>query len=735
MIRSVRRGTRPLLAVLALALVFSSVAAVSLYPLGWDKDSLPANADALYCSWAVAWIARTLPHAPSEVFAANILHPDPAPLAYNDPMLAVGALAVPIYALTGSSVTTYNATLILTLALSALTMFLLGRELSGSAWAGVIAGASFAFTTANYDSLARIQVISSQWTPLSLFFLVRTLRSRRWRDGMGCGLAFALQGLACSYYEAFFAVLLLAAFPVFLAVTPRPRVRQFPWGPLVGGAALAASLLLPVNLIQHRQLSRVESARSEAQTATLDNYLAADPGNWIHARVFGASGLGYDARYFPGLIPVALALVGTLVMLRRRRDLPESSRYVIPIAWLGLFALALALGDRVSTPWGDVPGPLAALRPWVPGLAETRVPARFVMFARVAMSALAAMGAAALLRALRARPRLAVSTGLVLALAVPLEHLSTPIDTWRVPVGEAVPPVYRWLAEQPEVAVVEFPPFPVRRRREETLWLHLSALHWQRIANGYASFYPAHYDLFVNTLLDLPSPLAFEMLRVMQVEMVVFHPRAREDAEGQRATRRLDAALPELLGSQLEEVASFVEGEHAGSADRLGVLGGERVFRVLPRESPRPERRRLTPESRYSRAGWRCEATTPGCELTLDGQPDTHFVTGSPQLAGDHLRVLFPRPLVVRGVSLASGRWSQFYPVEAKLLALFDGHWELVPHRENRLEFLQDLLRDPWHASLEMHLRQPMTVSGLEIRLGHGSAFNPWIVPELYVHR
>jgi hypothetical protein len=110
-------------------------------------------------------------------------------------MLAVGALAVPAYALTGSSVTTYNATLILTLALSALTMFLLGRELSGSAWAGVIAGASFASTTANYDSLARIQIVSSQWTPLTLFFLVRTLRSRRWRDGVGCGLAFALQWL------------------------------------------------------------------------------------------------------------------------------------------------------------------------------------------------------------------------------------------------------------------------------------------------------------------------------------------------------------------------------------------------------------------------------------------------------------------------------------------------------------------------------------------------------------
>jgi len=409
-------------------------------------------------------------------------------------MLAVGALAVPIYALTGSSVATYNATLILTLALSALTMFLLGRELSGSAWAGVIAGASFAFTTANYDSLARIQVVSSQWTPLTLFFLVRTLRSRLCPPGPRLLL---LRGLFCGPAARGVSGVSRAHPSTAGATVPLGSARG---GRGFGRFAAPARQPDPTPAAQSRRVRKIGGADGHAR-----HYLAADPGNWIHARLFGASGLGYDARYFPGLIPVVLALVGTLVMLRRRRDLPESSRYVIPIAWLGRVALALALGDRVTTPWGDVPGPLAALRPWVPGLAETRVPARFVMFARVAMSALAAMGAAALLRALRARPRLAVSTGLVLALAVHLEHLSTPIDTWRVPVGDAVPPVYRWLAEQPEVAVVEFPPFPVRRRREETLWLHLSALHWKRIANGYASFYPTHYDLFVNTLLVSPA--------------------------------------------------------------------------------------------------------------------------------------------------------------------------------------------------------------------------------------
>jgi hypothetical protein len=731
----VLRGSKPALAGLALMSAFAGVAALSLYPLGWSGGALPANADAVYCSWAVAWIAHTLPRAPLEVLAGNILHPDTAALAYSDPMLAVGALAAPIYAVTGSSVTTYNATLVLTLALSGSTMFLLGRELTGSVWAGVVAGASFAFTTANYDSAARIQIVSSQWTPLTLFFLVRTLRSRRWRDGLCCGAAFALQGLACSYYEVFFAVLLLATLPALLLVTPRPRLRLFPWGPLLGGAALAALLLLPVNLAQYRHLSRVESARPQAQPATLQNYLAAEPGNWLHGARFGAPGLGYDARHFPGLIPVALAMAGVVSLCLRGRR-PEAYRYALPIAWLGVVAFALGHGDRVATPWGDVQGPLAALQGWVPGLAETRVPARFAMFVRVALATLVAIGTAALLRPLRQR-RLAPAVAVLLALLVPFEHVSTPLPTWTLPVGGAVPPVYRWLADRGAGpgAIVEFPPFPVRLRREEALWLHLSTLHWRPIANGYSSFYPAHYDLVSNTLLDLPSPLAFEMLRVLGVELLVFHPRSGGHPEAERAVRRFEAALPELLEGQLEEVVAFPETGTGEPRDRLGVLGGERVFRVLPRESPRPERRRLTSETRQPREGWRCESSTSGCERALDGDPDSLFITGSPQLAGDQLRVLFPRPLALRGVSLESGRWSQFYPIEPEFFGLFDGDWVRLNHRENRLEFLLDLLRDPGSAKLELHLHDRMTMDGIEIRLGHpGHAFNPWAVPELHVH-
>jgi len=723
-------------AALAIGLGYLGMAIVSLFPLGWTADTLPANTDALYCSWEVAWVARALMHAPTQVFAASILYPVAAPVAYSEPMLAVGALAAPVWALTGSAVTTYNSTLALTLALSAFNMFLLGREVSGSAPAGLVAGSAFAFATANLDSVARIQIVSSQWTPLALYFLVRVLRTRRWRDGLGCGLAFALQGLSCSYYELFFAVLLIATLPVLLVISDRPRLTRFPWGPLIGGATLAAALLIPVNLVQYRQLSRVESSRPEAQAATLENYLATEPGNWLYGDLLGGPELGYDARHFPGVIPVGLALLGIVALARHRPPVPEPWRYALPIAWLGAVAAALGLGHRIETPWGDVTGPIAILEAWIPGFAETRVPARFAMFVRASGSVLAAVGVAALSRGLRLRPRVAAASALLLALLVAAEHLSVPLPTWPVPTGKALPPAYAWLAgpASPDGPIVEFPPFPVRRRREEALWLQLSTFHWKPLANGYASFYPAHYDLVVNTLLDGPSPLAFEVLRVLGVRLLVFHPRPRADAEGRQAARHFEAALPRLLDGTLEEIASFADSPDK-SYDRLGILGGERVFRILPRQSPRPQRERLMPESRYPRTGWRCEASADGCELALDGQSETLFATRTPQVAGDYFRVLFPHPLSVSGVSLASGRWSQFYPIEAEFFGLFGDEWVRLPHRENRLEFLQDLLRDPGRAALELHLRHRMTMSGIELRLGHpGTAFNPWLVPEVYAH-
>ena len=145
----------PIATVLA---VYVLLAVATSHPLATTPtDVLPGSNNSLLIAWMTSWVAQALPATPSDLFTANIFHPDRAALLYSEPLIGVGLLAWPIWMVTGDVVATHNLTFVLTLVLSALSMFLLVREVLGSLVAATVAGVVFAFTTANYDSAARLQ--------------------------------------------------------------------------------------------------------------------------------------------------------------------------------------------------------------------------------------------------------------------------------------------------------------------------------------------------------------------------------------------------------------------------------------------------------------------------------------------------------------------------------------------------------------------------------------------------
>ena len=66
--------------------------------------------------------ARALLAQPLDFFAAEPCHPAPDPLAYSDPLLSLGLLAIPAALATDSPVLTYNLALALQAALAAGTL-------------------------------------------------------------------------------------------------------------------------------------------------------------------------------------------------------------------------------------------------------------------------------------------------------------------------------------------------------------------------------------------------------------------------------------------------------------------------------------------------------------------------------------------------------------------------------------------------------------------------------------
>ncbi|HEY7413009.1 MAG TPA: glycosyltransferase family 39 protein [Vicinamibacteria bacterium] len=706
---------------------YVALAVASSVPLSTRPTQvLPDNADGVVFAWAIAWACHALGTDPLHLFRANVFHPDPAALAYGEPMIGQALLAWPVWALTGNDVLTFNLLYVLTLALAGWTMFLLAREVTGHEGAAALAGLVFAFTTANYDSAARIQIVSSQWTPLALYFLVRLARRGRLRDGAGLGLAFALQGLSCKYYQLFFATLLLATLPFFLRALPRPRLLHVPWRPLLVAGALAGTVLLPFDLAQQRHLARIESARGVSHPATAASYAQGMTGNWLYGERLGLVPTRYDDRYFPGFLPPVLALAGLLVAApplarRLRRTAPGASHGLLgAFLAFGLLAVLLSFGEA---------SPLfRALNALVPGYAQTRVPSRFIMFARLSLALFAAVGVAALLRGARPLPRrLAL---VLLAVLLPLEHLSTPLPAWPVSSGARVPEVYRWLAARgPEGGpVLEFPPHPPRLRRWESFWHHFSTVHWLPLVNGFSSYYPVHYEFAYNELLELPSERSLAVLQGLGVRYLVVHGKPPATEEGDRALRRFERRAGEFA-DRLVLVKEFGD---AGVRypDPVGVLGGERVYRVEGARLVGPDSCAPDPPP-HPRGGWRCEGD--GCAQALDGDPRTSFETRQDE--GRFVRVLFPHPLLVGRVSLRSGLRSQFYALAPEVRLLVDGRWTPAGHRFQALEFLGELLHCGERASQDLVLTQPTTAQGLEVRLGaQPNRFRAWALPELDVY-
>ena len=583
--------------------------------------------------------------------------------------------------------------------------------------------------------MARIQIVSSQWTPLTLYFLVRCMRRARFRDAVGAGVSFALQGLACTYYELYFAIVLVVCAPLLLLGGARHVARRRLVGRFVIAGAVAATLLAPANYAQWQRLRGLEVERAARHHATLASHTQTLPTNWLYGPILGREDVGYDDRYFPGLLPLVLTVAGAIVALRRRRS--RAVRALLPIAGIGVSGFLFAFGERLPGALGGGPGPFAALLAVVPTLDGTRVPARFLMLFRAAVAVAAALGLRQLLvRTVRRRPlRWALSAAL--AIALPLEHLSTPLPAWGLPAAAELPPIYEALSRLREAgapAIVEFPPQPPRLRRGEALWEYLSTYHWLRIVNAYPSYDPLHFAFVYDAILELPEPRSFELLRTLGVEYLVHHPGDPGHEEGRRALRRFERALPENE-HQIELVGAWPGPPRA--ATPWLVLGGERLFRIKPRTWERRAHSPLSDLVEVERLDWRCESSPASlCEAALDDDPKTYFRTTIPQSTSHYFRVLFPGPIYVRGIGLQQGLWSRHYPRTPVFYGLSDdGVWRRVSHSFDAVAFLQEMLTLPEKATMEFLLPETELV-GLEVRLDHPHAtFRDWRLPEFRIYR
>ena len=309
-------------------LLLTALAVVLTWPATAHLGSVVVNlGDPLLTTWILAWDVHALTTAPLRFLDANMFHPHRWTLAYTEHLLGLVPL-VALPRLAGAGVLlSHNLVWLATFPLTGLAMFWLVRHLTGHAGAATVAAVLYAFSHFRFGQLGHVQVLSHQWLPLLLLGLHRAAWSHgRWRDvGLAVG-AFALQALS-SGYQAFFAAIAGAVFAVWLGLpAARPPLgRLVARGALAG--ALAALLLLPLFLPYRFIRAEIGMVRDlkevEHYVAEPTSYLAVPAEN----RWLGSATTRFRAReavLFPGLVVLALALLGAVLAWRSPASAPGS---------------------------------------------------------------------------------------------------------------------------------------------------------------------------------------------------------------------------------------------------------------------------------------------------------------------------------------------------------------------------------------------------------------------------
>jgi hypothetical protein len=503
------------------------------WPIAGEMGSVGrlASGDGRYSVWNIAWIAHALTTSPTSLYNANIFYPFPNALAFSEPNIVGGVLAVPVWVLTHNPYAALNWALLCSFLLSTLTMYALVWHLTASRTGAAVAAISFGFCPFVFAHLAHIQLLMTFGLPLVLLALHRFVERPSPGRAAALGGAIAVSGLACGYYGMFGALTGGLGLVWFGLATSHRRSLRY-WGLSLGAAVVTICIVAPFlsPVVTTSFTRRAEDAR--LFSANWASY-AASPAvahEWLLNLVPDRA---WRDVLFPGVLPLALGAIA-LFSIRRSRV-------------VGFYALVGGLGLWAS--FGPDAGLYALLQSTLPFFSLLRASARFGLLVTLAAAVLGGIGAAALERRLRAHGRdvrAAFGTALV-GMAIGGSYVGELFLTPAPPVTTA----HQRLTALPWGPVVAFPFFSGPQDRDRhTEYMLMSTFHWKPLLNGYSDYIPTRAFQDANVLSTFPSMNAWSVMRARGARYVLVYWQSYDPAARQQLvaeTRQLREYLRSIV--------------------------------------------------------------------------------------------------------------------------------------------------------------------------------------------
>ena len=476
---------------------YVGLAILATWPLSTSLPThLPgASTDALIHYWNGWWVQQALGQGLSPFYTNNIFYPDGVGLVTHNLAWLNIVSWLGLEPLLDNGILAYNLVVLLNLVACGLAMYLLAYRLTGLATAAFVAGVIYQLWPYRLAQLDHPNLVATQWLPIFLLFLVRTVENGRWRDALLTGITFALVGYT-RWQLLIPATLMGVVYFISTATAWLSGKRRSFLFPLLAAASVAIILLLPPALLL-RQAQQTETAANllflgEEAIMQTDALAYVTPSNlhplWkpltqpLYAHYYADR---FDGRIFPaylGIITMALALLG--IYYRRRASLVWIllAFIFISLAAGATFRFNGQLYEQVPTLYRLL-SPLTLFR-------LMRVPDRFNMFLALPLAVLAAFGAAGLTMNTMKQAKTLLITGLLTILVV--------ADYWLLPIPlqdvSGRPTYYGQLAAE-SGAVYNIPFNLIKNKR----YMFDQTLHQRPILQGKVARLPEDVYNFIDS--------------------------------------------------------------------------------------------------------------------------------------------------------------------------------------------------------------------------------------------
>lgn len=498
------------------------------------RDHVPEMGDSLLNIWILAWDAHAIATPGASIWDAPMFYPVKNSLAFSEAMFGNLWITLPIQYLTDNPVFSANVLIMVSMVMGMYCVFLLVEELTGSYWAGIIAGIVFSFTPYRWTRIFHFQLLPFFWAPVALLYAHRFFKAMCTRDFIWMLLAFWVQFYASVYLGMMLLILMIAQFIAHVALERDPverlrfiadRLLLYLAGAICSGVALFPTVWPYVEASRDWGFVRELSANADNATEPLallapsfifKNYF------WLREKLFRLRTF-LDGQVFFGFTPWILAMTG--LCLARYRKVSDAHALVIKrYAWCALVMAVLMFGPYLYflNKNTGVPLPYMIFYYLFPGAKALRVPARFAIPLLLCLSVMSGYAGAFLLKRLkavrlykRALIVLAVVSFFCMDYGVNQNWVGNPVE-----VADRIPPVYSYLAEKNQGRpIVELP----MGNWDAFQYLYYQTAHWQPSLGGTSGWSLEHVRRFAGQTATCPSPGCFKRLRYSPALTVVIH--------------------------------------------------------------------------------------------------------------------------------------------------------------------------------------------------------------------